>query len=144
MSKLIGRIPETEILKEALNNSKSELITVYGRRRVGKTFLIREFYGKNIVFEIAGLFGGSMKDQLQNFSKEVFKRTKKTIPLITSWFEMFTVLENYLDTKKDTKKKVIFIDELPWIATARFKFLMAFENFWNNYCTKRDDLIVVI
>lgn len=57
---------------------------------------------------------------------------------------MFTVLENYLDTKKDTKKKVIFIDELPWIATARFKFLMAFENFWNNYCTKRDDLIVII
>jgi uncharacterized protein len=144
MSKLIGRIPETEILKEALNNSKSDLITVYGRRRVGKTFLIREFYGKNIVFEVTGLFGGRMKDQLQNFSKEVFKRTKKTVPVITSWFEMFTVLENYLDTKKDTKKKVIFIDELPWIATARSKFLMAFENFWNNYCTKRDDLVVVI
>lgn len=144
MSKLIGRIPETKILKEALNNSKSELITVYGRRRVGKTFLIREFYGKNIVFEVTGLFGGSMKDQLQNFSKEVFKRTKKTVPFITSWFEMFTVLENYLNTKKDTKKKVIFIDELPWIATARSKFLMAFENFWNNYCTKRDDLVVVI
>ena len=144
MSKIIGRITETEILKEALNNNKSELIAVYGRRRVGKTFLIREYYSNNIVFEVTGLLGGNMKDQLQNFSKEVFYRTQKTVPIITSWFEMFTVLEKYLDTKKDKKKKVLFIDELPWIATARSKFLMAFENFWNNYCTKRDDLVIVI
>lgn len=144
MSKIIGRITETEILKEALNNNKSELIAVYGRRRVGKTFLIREYYSNNIVFEVTGLLGGNMKDQLQNFSKEVFYRTQKTVPITTSWFEMFTVLEKYLDTKKDKKKKVLFIDELPWIATARSKFLMAFENFWNNYCTKRDDLVIVI
>lgn len=144
MSELIGRAPELEILKESLNNNKSELITVYGRRRVGKTFLIREFYKKNIVFEVTGLFGGNMKDQLSNFSKEVFKRTKSNVPVASSWLDMFTILENYLDTKKGKTKKVLFIDELPWIATARSKFLMAFENFWNNYCTKRDDLVVVV
>ena len=127
-----------------MNNNKSELIAVYGRRRVGKTFLIREFYSNHIVFDVTGLLGGNMKDQLQNFSKEILKRTQKTVPIINSWFEMFTELEKYLDYKNDKKKKVLFIDELPWIATAKSKFLTAFENFWNNYCTKRDDLVVVI
>ena len=129
MSKIIGRISEIKILKDALNNNKSELIAVYGRRRVGKTFLIRECYSNNIVFDVTGLLGGNMKDQLQNFAKEILNRTKKTVPMIHSWFEMFTVIEKYLDFKKDKKKKVIFIDELPWIATAKSKFLMAFENF---------------
>jgi len=144
MRKLIGRTSEIETLNESLDSNKSELITLYGRRRVGKTFLIREFYNKKIVFEVTGLFGGNLKDQLQNFSKELFKRTKKAVPSASSWLEMFTILENYLDTKKGIGKKVIFIDELPWIATAKSKFLMVFENFWNNYCTKRTDLIVVI
>lgn len=144
MSKIIGRISEIKILKEALNNNKSELIAVYGRRRVGKTFLVREFYSNNIVFDVNGLLGGSLKDQLQNFAKEIFNRSKKSVSGINSWFEMFTLLEKYLDKKNDKKKKVIFIDELPWIATAKSKFLMAFEIFWNNYCTKRDDLVVVI
>ena len=85
MSKIIGRTPEIEILNESLDSIKSELITVYGRRRVGRTFLVWEFYNKNIVFEVTGLFGGNMKDQLQNFSKEVYKRTKKPVPSTSSW-----------------------------------------------------------
>ncbi len=96
MTKIIGRISEIEILKDALNNNKSELIAVYGRRRVGKTFLIREFYSNHIVFDVTGLLGGNMKDQLQNFSKEILKRTQKTVPIINSWFEMFTELEKKL------------------------------------------------
>jgi hypothetical protein len=58
--------------------------------------------------------------------------------------DAFSTLEIYLDTLRGKNKKVIFIDEFPWIATSRSNFLMAFENFWNNYCTKREDLIVVI
>lgn len=145
MSKIVGRIAEQAKLREAFESDKSELIALYGRRRVGKTFLIREFFNKNIVFEVAGLFDGNMNDQVENFTKELKKRTNKSdLDLLSSWFEVFTTFEAYIDSLKDKKKKVIFIDEFPWIATAKSKFLMAFENFWNTYCTKRDDLIVVI
>jgi len=145
MSKIVGRIHELGLLKEAFENNKSELIALYGRRRIGKTFLIRQFYNSNIVFEVTGLFAGHMNDQLANFNKEVKKRTKKSnLEVPNSWLDAFTYLEEYLDSLKGKKKKVIFIDEFPWIATTKSKFLMAFENFWNTYCTKRDDLIVVI
>jgi hypothetical protein len=94
---------------------------------------------------MSGLFGGSLKDQLETFSKELVKRTKRTeLETAKSWFQAFTMLESYLDKFKSESKKVIFIDEFPWIATPKSKFLMAFENFWNTYCTKRNDLIVVI
>lgn len=145
MSSLVGRLPEIKILNEALKNDKSELIALYGRRRIGKTYLIREFFNTNTVFEVTGLYGGNLADQLTNFHKEVKKKTKKSeIELPNSWFDAFSFLEEYLDSLKGKGKKVIFIDEFPWIATAKSKFLMAFENFWNTYCTKRNDLIVVI
>jgi AAA+ ATPase superfamily predicted ATPase len=145
MGKIIGRKLERALLKEAIDNDKSELIALYGRRRIGKTYLIREYFKTSIVFEMSGLFGGSLKDQLETFSKELVKRTKRTeLETAKSWFQAFTMLESYLDKFKSESKKVIFIDEFPWIATPKSKFLMAFENFWNTYCTKRNDLIVVI
>ena len=145
MSRIVGRIAEQTALKETFENNKSELIALYGRRRIGKTFLIREFFKTSIVFEVTGLFDGNMNDQLDNFTKELKKRTKKfDLDVPNSWLDAFTNLEAYIDSLKGEKKKVIFIDEFPWIATAKSKFLMAFENFWNTYCTKRDDLIVVI
>ncbi|MCU0421207.1 MAG: ATP-binding protein [Bacteroidia bacterium] len=145
MNKIIGRKQEQAILKEALDSSKSELIALYGRRRIGKTYLIREYFKTNVVFEMSGLFGGSHKDQLETFSKELSKRTKKTeMDSVKAWLQAFTMLESYLERLKSKDKKVIFIDEFPWIATPKSKFLMAFENFWNTYCTKRNDLIVVI
>jgi AAA+ ATPase superfamily predicted ATPase len=145
MSNIVGRIAEQNILKEAFENNKSELIALYGRRRIGKTFLIRECYKKSIVFEVTGLYGGRKKDQLENFTKEAKKRTKDDeMKAPSSWFEAFTQLEQYLDSLKGKSKKVIFIDEFPWLATAKSKFLMAFENFWNTYCTVRNDIIMVI
>ena len=142
---LIGRKTEANILETAILNSKSELIAVYGRRRVGKTFLIREYFKKEIVFEVAGLFHGSLNDQLQNFTKELKTRNKKGKEIIPkNWLEAFTQLENYLNKLNSKKKKVIFIDEFPWLATPKSRFLMAFENFWNQYASKRNDLIVVI
>jgi len=143
MSKIIGRKAEIQLLKEALENNKSELIAVYGRRRIGKTFLIREFFKKDLVFEVTGLAEGLMKDQLENFQKALSGR-KKYSSCPDKWLEAFTALEEYLDKLKSKKKKVIFIDEFPWMATPKSKFLMAFENFWNSYCSKRNDLIVVI
>lgn len=145
MVKLIGRTSERQTLKEAFENDKSELIAVYGRRRVGKTFLIRQFFSKNIVFEVTGLFNGNMKNQLHNFNKEIIKQTtNEVLKTPTTWIDAFSILESYINSIKGKNKKVIFIDEFPWIATSRSNFLMAFENFWNNYCSKREDLIVII
>jgi AAA+ ATPase superfamily predicted ATPase len=145
MSKLIGRISEIRNLNDSLQNNQSELIAVYGRRRVGKTFLIREFYKKELIFEVTGLFEGGMKEQLYNFTKEIKFRSKTDIlKQPQSWFEAFSELELYIKSFRGKKKKVIFIDEFPWIASPKSNFLMAFENFWNNFCTRRTDLIVVI
>lgn len=145
MSKLIGRKYEINLLQECLSNNGSELIAIYGRRRIGKTFLIREFFKKHLAFEVSGLHNGNMNDQIKNFTNEIHKKDrtlKSDTPL--DWLTAFTLLETYLNKLKKPGKKVIFIDEFPWIATARSKFLMAFENFWNHYCTKRKDLIVII
>ena len=145
MSKIVGRLREQAILKEVFENKKSELIAIYGRRRIGKTYLVREFYKQSIVFEVTGLFGASLQDQISNFTKEIRKRSRRTLrDLPKNWLEVFSIFEMYLDTLPKGKKKVIFFDEFPWMATAKSKFLMAFENFWNTYCTKRNDLIVVI
>ncbi len=145
MAKFVGRAQEIQLLKEARKNNQSELIVIYGRRRVGKTFLVRSFFKNDIIFEVAGLYKGSMSDQLGHFFKELTKRSKKAkLPVPSDWLGAFSLLETYLDKLTSSKKKVVFIDEFPWMATARSKFLMAFEHFWNHYCTRRNDLIVVL
>lgn len=145
MYKLAGRKYETGLLQESLRSNKAELVAVYGRRRVGKTYLIREVFKKQLVFEVSGLYNGNMSDQIKNFSHEVFRKDRTLRSEIPrDWLSCFNLLERYLDQLKRPGKKAIFIDEFPWLATARSKFLMAFENFWNRYCTKRKDLVVII
>lgn len=140
---VIGRKNEVDILLDALNSNKSELIAVFGRRRIGKTFLIRNVYSKNTVFDISGILNISLKQQFENFhltlqSKGQSQKKPK------SWIEAFHQLGNYVDSLRSKKKKVIFIDEFPWFDSRKSKFLPAFENFWNSYVSKRNDLVVVI
>jgi AAA+ ATPase superfamily predicted ATPase len=144
--KIVGREIEKEKLEEALNSHRSELIAIYGRRRVGKTYLIREFFSKNIAFSFTGLRNGTRPDQIENFMIELREASNKfqgEEP--QNWLQAFHILKKYLKGIKETKKKkVIFIDEFPWVDTLRSGFLPAFENFWNIYCTTRSDLIVVV
>lgn len=146
MVELIGRNIERKYLLNALKSNKSELLVIYGRRRIGKTFLIRNTYFRYIKFELIGLHRGTTSDQLANFKKSLTKAMPRfeRLPNPTNWLEAFSQLELYFDKQKSKKKKVIFIDEFPWMATPRSKFLMAFENFWNSYASVRDDLVVVI
>jgi len=148
MSKVIvGRIKEKEVLKEALNSHRSELIAVYGRRRIGKTYLIREFYKNKIIFGFTGLSDGNRVIQIKNFMlklnevTDIFKKEKNP----ADWLEAFSLLKQYVKGLKQTKKKkIIFFDEFPWVDTQRSGFLAAFENFWNDYCATRSDIIVVV
>ena len=146
MSKFIGREKEVELLQKAFFSDKSELIAVYGRRRIGKTFLVRETYTKNIILEISGIYKGSFKNQLSNFHYEIEKRSKRfsksEIP--SNWITGFNLLKDYIDSLKGDAKKVIFIDEFPWICTHKSNFISFFAHFWNSYCTKRKDLVVVV
>jgi AAA+ ATPase superfamily predicted ATPase len=131
MRKVIGREKEIELLNNAISSDKSELIAIYGRRRVGKTFLIRETFSKEMIFEVSGIPDGSFKEQLMNFHIELSKKynnpTKSTAPV--NWMEAFALLGDYIDTLKKSSKKVIFIDEFPWIYTHKSKFVQMFSHF---------------
>jgi uncharacterized protein len=143
---LIGRIEERNIFNDCLQANESRLIAVYGRRRVGKTFLIRNHFDKLIHFEISGLHNGSKEDQFKQVFDVVsnYGLSKDNLIYPTSWTDAFNLIQTYINTIKGQKKKVLFFDELPWFDTPKSNFLMAFENFWNAYCTKRTDLVVVI
>ena len=141
--KLVGRISETMILANALKSNRPELIAVYGRRRVGKTFLIRNVYKKEIQFEFSGVHKGSMKQQLKNFYLTL-SLLKSGFAKPLDWIDAFHLLGQYIESLASKKKKVIFIDEFPWLDTRKSNFLPAFDNFWNSFASKRDDLVVVI
>jgi uncharacterized protein len=143
MSDLVGRKREILILQNALKSNKPELIAVYGRRRIGKTFLIREVYKKHIAFELSGIHNVSLSGQLKNF-RLILSGKNFRIKKPVDWIEAFHSLGEFIGQIVSKQKKVIFIDEFPWLDTRKSNFLPAFDNFWNNYASKRNDLIVVI
>jgi uncharacterized protein len=143
---MIGREYEIERLTDSLKSDDSELIAVYGRRRVGKTYLIRNIYKKHIKFEVTGLYGGNKEKQLDIFFEELKKGSKKFMGADkpSDWKEAFELLKKYIIGLRGTHKKVIFIDEMPWIDTHKSDFRMCFGHFWNTFCEKRNDLVVVV
>lgn len=136
---LIGRNDERKIVEHCLQASESKLIVIYGRRRVGKTFFVREHLGAKIKFEISGLHDKSTQEQLGHFVSTLAKQglSSALISKPTNWRNAFDLLEVYLDGLKGKSKKVLFFDEMPWFDTPKSKFLPAFENFWNSYCSQK-------
>jgi len=120
-------------------------LAVFGRRRVGKTFLIRQVYQKQIVFQMTGIASANTPQQLANFFS-VLKEADISVAqdsLPKNWFDAFGLLKSYLQKLK-APKKVIFFDELPWIDTPRSNFLSALEHFWNAWASARPDIIFVV
>jgi uncharacterized protein len=146
IQELIGREPEIVTLQEAMTSPRAELIAVYGRRRVGKTFLIRTVYKDNILFELTGLKDANLVDQLENFSDTLTDTFKPPIPLErpTKWIQAFKQLKYFIEADTRTDKKVLFLDEFPWLDTPKSGFLQAFDHFWNNWASRKSNLIVVI
>ena len=131
-SRLIGREKEIDLLDQYYSSDKSELIAIYGRRRVGKTFLVRETLGRRIDFEFTGLYQSSGRVQRTQFQKELNRLTSGSEGTPSDWFEMFDRLRAYL-LSLDKDKVTVFLDELPWMDTARSDFLTAFSQFWNSW-----------
>ncbi len=149
---IIGREKEIEEIKRLFGSGKAEFVAIYGRRRVGKTFLVDETLKGKITFRHAGLSPvekenkkNSLKEQLKHFyySLQTYGLKKKKCP--TSWMEVFFVLSQLLESKDDgNTRQVVFLDELPWMDTPRSGFITAFEGFWNTWACHRDNLMLVV
>ncbi|WP_300599508.1 ATP-binding protein [Niabella sp.] len=145
MGAIIGRVEEIQILSDIKRSPEAELVAVYGRRRVGKTFLIRSFFEKEMAFEISGLHDAVLQEQLENFKDCLLKTTtKKKLPIPETWLQAFQQLIRMLQPQIAKRKKVIFFDEFPWLDSPRSGFMPAFENFWNSWASRQKNLIVVI
>ena len=144
--KIAGRQVEVALLQSLLKKEESAFVAMYGRRRIGKTYLIRQVFENEIVFECSGVLGKNMPQQLENFWRSLNETNPQAQPPLPpkTWLAAFFQLREYLNTQKQHTKKVIFLDEIPWFETPRSGFLAALDNFWNQYCTKRTDIILVI
>lgn len=142
---IIGRYKEKQELYDILRSEKSEFVAVYGRRRVGKTFLVREYFLKETVFHLTGIANVKTKTQLANFQTALAKysRTKKVNISPSNWFQAFGQLITLIEKSK-LDRKVVFIDELPWLDTAKSDFIAALEHFWNSWANARKDIILVV
>jgi uncharacterized protein len=141
---LIGRENEKKILNNLLEDNESHFLAVYGRRRIGKTYLIRQYFAKQMLFEVSGINQKDREQQLENFwlTQYDFEKIKREKP--TTWLQAFQNLKDYILSIKSTKKKVIFLDEIAWFETPKSGFLAALDKFWNMFCSKRTDIILVI
>ena len=139
----IGREKDLTELRNKLNAEPSKFVAVYGRRRVGKTLLIKEAFGKTISFHYAGVYNVTKRKQLLNFSLALKNAGMADFPIPENWFSEFALLGSYLDSDK-TEKKVVFLDEAPWMDTPKSDCLPALEHFWNNWAAFRNDIILII
>ena len=152
---LIGREKEIEKLNELYEGSSSELVALYGRRRVGKTFLINEVFSGKITFRHAGLSPlddtyssmtarkSRMKDQLKHFYRSLTQQGMKKIKTPESWLDAFYMLEDYLQSMDDGQaRQLVFFDEIQWLDTPKSGFMTGFEAFWNGWACHRHNLMV--
>jgi hypothetical protein len=144
---IIGRIREKTALRGYSQSEKPEFVAVCGRRRVGKTYLVREFFGGDFTFYLTGLANGSLKEQLAAFNEAARTYYPSNIHSpepATNWMEAFALLREITEKAHGIHKKVIFIDELPWLDTPRSGFLTALEYFWNSWASSRPDIMLVV
>jgi len=144
MNGFVGREKEIKQLDRIKTSRKSEFVALYGRRRVGKTYLVREYFQYQFDFQLTGLAKANTRQQLTNFHVTLQRKAASYDNRIPdNWFEAFQYLIDYLESIREERKKVIFLDELPWLATPRSDFMMALEHFWNSWATNRKDIILI-
>lgn len=140
---MIGRIAETEELNRLFESCESEFVAVYGRRRVGKTYLVRETFDGRFSFMHTGLPDATMQQQLSHFFKSLKESGCRERRCPTDWFKAFDMLRATVAGQAEARK-VVFIDELPWLDTMRSDFLMALEAFWNEWAAARKDMLFIV
>lgn len=139
---IIGRDKEIERLKNYVASNRSEFIALYGRRRVGKTFLIKELFEGKFTFRMTGKENASLSEQLMNFSYAMLDCFGVDLK-VSNWTEAFRVLAKNIE-KQPEGTKIIFIDELPWLDTHKSKFISGLEYFWNSWAYYRSDVKLIV
>ena len=140
---LIGREKEQQRLIQAAHEEESMFIALYGRRRVGKTYLVRETFGEGFTFYHTGLANSTMKKQLAAWRLSLREYGLRKAPLPHTWLDAFDALKEIIRQSEEAKK-IIFIDELPWLDTQRSGFIPALENFWNGWASARKDIVLIV
>ena len=145
--KIIGRQQEKTELNRLYKSKEAEFLAIYGRRRVGKTYLIRNMFADaDIYFEITGQNNALLSEQLLNFtdafSSMFLNNTRLSSP--QTWREAFNMLISQIENIKNPGKKVLFFDELPWLASRRSEFLQSLDYFWNHWASQRNDILLIV
>lgn len=140
---IYGREEEIQLLKSLADSDKSEFVAVYGRRRVGKTYLIRETFNYQFAFQHTGLQDASTREQLEEFANSLIIAGMKKVKCPKNWSQAFFILAQHLNSLPEGKK-IVFIDELPWLDTPNSKFVSALDHFWNGWATARRDIVLVV
>lgn len=148
MNVIIGRNKEKSKLEEAYASKDAELIAVYGRRRVGKTYLVKNYFQskKCVFFQATGIYNGALKEQLERFAKELGVSFYKgaAIKASASWLEAFEALTQAMEQIPKNKKIVLFFDELPWMATRKSGVVQALEYFWNRHWGNNKQIKLIV
>jgi len=142
--RIIGREYEQRELKRCMESNRSEFVIVYGRRRVGKTFLVDSFFDEKYDFFYVGGHNLSKAKQLRGFAKALKRYADlPKQPVFSSWEDAFDALEEYLESLPEDRRKTVFIDEMPWIDTPKSEFIEALEAFWNGWGARRHDIVFI-
>lgn len=145
MENIIGRIAEQEILAQRIKSNSPELIAIFGRRRIGKTFLVRQYFQDSFDFYFTGIYQGTKQEQLGEFRRQLERYSGKKCKMIKTWFEAFAELREYLESLSDNDNPiVVFLDELPWMDTAKSRFIKALEYFWNSWGATNNRLKLLV
>ena len=144
MEKIVGRQAEFVKLSKYMESNRGEFIAVYGRRRVGKTFLIRQYFKDEFDFYVTGIIDGSREEQMAAFNAALVTYGH-TGPKAKNWFEAFGFLADLLQAKKKKNGRlVVFIDELPCFDTQNARFVQALGYFWNSQGSWIDNIFFVV
>ncbi|MDR0831952.1 MAG: ATP-binding protein [Bacillales bacterium] len=136
---MIGRIEEQKWLKQYYASNKSEFIVVYGRRRIGKTYLIKNYFNGNLFFACSSTEFDTQKIQLEKWAESLHSNKK-----ISNWSQAFKALKEKIEKSSVTEKKVIFIDEFPWFVDNNLQFMSYFDSFWNDFAAFRNDILLIV
>ncbi len=140
---MIGRKKEIRELENAYSGRESEFVAVYGRRRVGKTYLVRETFSGRLVFQHTGLKNKPTVIQLDRFKQSLEENGLPKCGVLKNWFKAFDALKSVIVASK-RPKKVIFLDELQWMDRPNANFVSALENFWNGWASARKDVLLIV
>lgn len=150
--KIIGRKEEQQILEELYQRNVPNLVAVYGRRRVGKTYLVASVFGSRIPFRHTGIqpidnckkaYKSETKRQLEAFFISLQSYGWEETNLPKNWLEAFAMLERLLEKKKAERKSVLFFDEIQWMDTSHSDFISAFGYFYNQWASVHNVLVVI-